>query len=245
VNRQKKRLLLYSPYPAEKDHLLLPIFNQAVQAGKELGRPFEEHEVLEEAWIDRYGLRLNMDPCFHAVQAQTATQPRLWIVLEPVYLDQKALLGLAYQWYRCTSVVRAARAVFGACLLTMDGLEEFTAGDYVGFDEQWKTWELRRFEGKTFLDRFTLQESLGEMDGWSLYKHSTPYRIARVSTRFTLHSQTALMLSEMDGGYVRWNGEQGETASFDLLSAFTMQHYYHLLKDAVRGTLSVGSNQPV
>jgi hypothetical protein len=213
------RRFLYSPYPPEADHLLLPIFDAAVSAGKSLGRPFEEREVLGQQWVERYGLMLQMDPRFYAVQAATSAQPRLWVVDAPVYLD------LSYRWYRCTSTVHATKVVADMCLPTMDGPEDVIAGDYMGFDEQWRTWELRRLGGKTFLKRFTLQGPSGS-EGWFLYRHTHPYRIAHVATRFTLHCGTKLAVSERAGGYVLWNGKRGEASFFTLLDAIDLQHYY-------------------
>ncbi len=140
-------------------------------------------------------------------------------------MSQEALLNLSYHSYRCISRVHAAKAVFGACLVTMDGLEEFVAGDYVYFDEQWRTWELQRLAGKIFLERYALQGP-DELEGWFLYWHIYPYRVAYLETRFTLHTGTKLLVSEWEEGYVLWNGKRAEEFSITILNAFDMQRSY-------------------
>lgn len=196
----KKRALLHSLYPAEYDIALISIFDEAVRKGSSLHRPFEEHEVLGRKWREKYFLALNWDPRFIAVQAETETQPRLWIVDEPVYLPLKTLLSLPYQRYCCTSTVHVTRARSATTLFTTQGIvKEVVAGDLLYWDEQWKSWGWRKCQEETFLRRYAYQGPTKAKRVF-LYQHAHPYWVAQKEERFTLHSGSELQVSEGNGG---------------------------------------------
>lgn len=73
------------------------LFDQAVENGRTLGRPFTEEEVFRFIWEQGYELMPEMDPRFICVDEGTATSPMLYVIDD----DEESVVGKQIYRFLC------------------------------------------------------------------------------------------------------------------------------------------------